>query len=178
MTLQHLNDELVSGIKKRGHPYRFFTLATLDGQNRPKSRTVVLRDINKESQLFFFTDARSKKLEHLERNPIVSALFYNPKTQLQIHINGQAIQVVEEAPLQHYWALVGEPSKRDYSTSRAPGSPLQETGKITYLRDTHHFSVVKILPQSIEYLKLQRPDHLRGSYTQLHGKWKHQYLVP
>ena len=175
---EQLKNELVSGIKKRGHPFRYFSLATVDSFNQPQTRTVVLRNVNAELELFFFTDIRSHKVEQVQDNPNVSALFYHPEKQLQLRLNGRASLITDEAITEKFWKSVPEASKTEYSTSQGPGRTLAHPKQLTYLEDDHHFSVVKIVPTTIGYLRLQRPHHERVLYTKIEGQWVHEFLVP
>jgi len=175
---EQLKNELVSGIKKRGHPFRYFTLATVDVLNQPQSRTVVLREVNKDLELFFFTDKRSQKIIQLQTNAKVSALFYHPRKLVQVQLTGSAALVQEEDYINSFWSTVTEASKKDYTTSKAPGSTIQRPEEVTYLEENHHFSVIKIVPESIAYLRLKKPNHIRVKYTKVDAQWKHEFLVP
>lgn len=178
ITIEHLKYELVSGIKKRNHPFRFFYLSTVDNLNQPQTRTVVLRNVNEELELFFFTDMRSHKVQQIQDNPKVSALFYHPEKLLQLRLNGHASLITEEAITNTFWKSVPEASKRDYSTSHGPGRRLTDPEELTYLEGDHHFSVIKVVPASIGYLRLQHPHHQRVLYTKVAGQWVHEFLVP
>ena len=85
-----LEIELRKGTSKKGHPFRYFTLATIGQGPIPRLRTVVLRRVSEDFKLIFYTDRRSKKIQHIKENSSVSLLFYHPKQLLQLKIEGKA----------------------------------------------------------------------------------------
>ncbi|MFK7970361.1 MAG: pyridoxamine 5'-phosphate oxidase family protein, partial [Bacteroidia bacterium] len=75
--LKNAQGELLRANADKRHPFRFFTLATLD--KYPEVRTVVLRKAKPDFDIVLFTDSRSPKVRHIQASPHVSALFYHPK---------------------------------------------------------------------------------------------------
>ena len=65
--LDKIHRELINGYVKKKHPFRYFSLATVE-ENQPMQRTVVLRKVLKDFTLVFFTDSRSAKVEQLLKN--------------------------------------------------------------------------------------------------------------
>ena len=73
LELDHLKD----GVKNSKNLYHTFTLSTLDKES-PKSRTVVLRNVETAPlKIFFNADYRSPKIKQMINNPQCSALFYD-----------------------------------------------------------------------------------------------------
>jgi len=99
---EQLKKELFNGVNKKGHPFRYFTLATLNN-GRPKQRTVVLRKISKDLKFTFYTDCRSPKIEQIKSNENVNLLFYHPKKLIQITIEGKAKQITNNEVTNTYW---------------------------------------------------------------------------
>ena len=175
---QELKDELHKSIVQKKHPFRYFTFATLGQENKPRLRTVVLRKITKDFTLTFYTDARSKKITHIKDNNRVSLLFYHPKKLLQLQIEGVATIIDDKTKLKDSWNGVQPNSKKDYTTYRAPGSPIDNPDNVSYLEDENYFCQVEITPLIIEYLRLKRPNHLRIRYSKTNTDWEGQILVP
>lgn len=169
--------ELINGYTKKKHPFRYFTLATCQNQN-VRQRTVVLRKLLNDFELVFFTDTRSQKVADIQENPQVSGLFYHPKKLLQLQIVGKAEFITDPEQLQQFWSMVGEHAKKDYTTELAPGSSIQHPDQIHYNFEAPHFCPMKIVPRQIEYLQLQRPNHLRMLFTKEEGEWSSQFLTP
>lgn len=67
------------------------TVATVDPQGRPFTRTVLLKDWDPRG-FVFFTNLESRKSQHLATNPNVSLLFTWLPLQRQLAINGVAVK--------------------------------------------------------------------------------------
>jgi len=175
--LEELKDEIQKGVLKRGHPFRYTTMASVV-DNTPQTRTVVLRRVSTDLDLFIYTDERSDKISQIRKNNKVSFLFYHPKKLLQIRIDGLAHIITDEAELKKYWSGIPTNSRADYTTITAPGSTLKNPDNVTYLEDEHHFCILKIIPTTMEYLKLKRPNHIRIKFEKNDSDWEGSFLVP
>lgn len=175
---QELTDELQKGASKKGHPFRYVTLGTVGLGTTARLRTVVLRRVEDDLKLIFYTDRRTKKVAHIKENNTVSLLFYHPKQLLQLKVEGKASIVSDSDELQKYWSGVQPKSRKDYITVSKPGSPISNPDNVEYLDDKNYFSIVEIEPSKIEYLKLKRPNHLRVLFSKEEGEWNSQFLVP
>ncbi|MFD0798006.1 pyridoxamine 5'-phosphate oxidase family protein [Maribacter chungangensis] len=176
--LEEAKQELKHSLVKKGHPFRYFTLATVGLDPMARLRTVVLRQITEDFKLIFYTDRRSKKMTHITENPKVSCLFYHPKQLLQLKIEGKARVVNDEKILKKYWHGIQPNSRKDYLSEQTPGSTLNNPDELQYLNDDNHFSMVEIEPFKIEYLKLKRPNHLRVRFSKSNNDWDGEFLVP
>ncbi len=175
--LEEAKRELVNGHAKKRHPFRYFTLATIQN-DQPRQRTVVLRKTSADLSLIFYTDKRTQKVEDLLNNASCSALFYHPKKLLQIRITGTAQLITDQEQIATYWHTVQEASKKDYTTNIAPGTPIKSPDTVTYDADDNHFCPVRIIPNSMEYLQLKRPNHLRILFSKNDDEWSGDFLVP
>jgi len=175
--LDYCKGELVNGYVKRGHPFRYFTLATIS-DGKPRQRTVVLRKLLPDFTAVFYTDTRSQKVQDITDNSYVSALFYHPKKLMQIKLEGQAKLITDAKELDSYWKSIPESSRKDYITHLAPSSNIENPDQVEYVNDQPHFTAIKIIPEAIEYLQLKRPNHMRILYTKQADDWQGQFLVP
>ncbi len=175
---QELEEELKKGTSKKGHPFRCCTLGTVGLGTTARLRTIVLRKVSKDLKLFFYTDRRSKKIGHIKENNSVSLLFYHPKKLVQLKIEGRATLVSDAEELKKYWSGVQPASRKDYTTTSVPGSPISNPENVEYLEDKNHFAIVEIEPSKIEYLKLKRPSHLRILFSKEDRGWNGAFLVP
>ncbi len=173
-----IKGELQRGVHKKGHSFRYGTLATVGLETMPRLRTVVLRKVSEDLKLTFFTDKRSKKLIHIKENNKVSMLFYDPKQLLQLKVEGLAYTIGDATILKKYWSGVQPNSRKDYTTKHAPGSSISNHDKVEYLDDENYFCIVEIEPFRIEYLKLKRPHHLRVQFSKKEEEWVGEFLVP
>ncbi|MGB5821159.1 MAG: pyridoxamine 5'-phosphate oxidase family protein [Saonia sp.] len=173
-----LTKELRKGATEKTHPFRYFTLGTVGLDRAARLRTVVLRKITDDRTILFYTDKRSKKIIHIMENNKVSLLFYHPKKLLQLKVDGLAQVVADETRLKEYRSSIHPNSRKDYTTTIAPGSPIDHPDAVEYLKDKDHFSVVEVKPFKIEYLKLKRPNHLRVRFSKNENLWIGEFLVP
>ena len=175
--LDQIKRELINGHVKRGHPFRYFTLAT-NNNATSRLRTVVLRKVHNNLTLIVYTDSRSEKVKHISANSAVSALFYNPKKLTQVTIEGKAKVITDVAALKEHWANIPQNSKKDYVTVRAPNTVIKNPDTVEYDFDNPNFCVIEIVPKTIEYLQLKRPNHLRVLFKDSNGEFKGEFLVP
>lgn len=176
--LEEIKNEFQKTINERGHPFRYCTLATIGPESLPRLRTVVLRQVSDDLQLTIFTDRRSEKLAHIEKNNKVSMLFYQPDLLLQVRMEGLASVITDEVLLKKYWNDISVNARKDYTTEEAPGSALSDPNKLEYLNAENHFCVLKIEPLRMEYLKIKNPNHLRVQFTKSGTAWDSEFLVP
>ncbi len=175
---EELNDELHKGVHKKGHPFRYFTLATVGANGLARLRTVVLRQVSQDLKLTIYTDNRTKKVAHIKANSQVSLLLYHPKNLLQLKIEGTAHLVFDEERLKKYWSGVQPSSRKDYITENSPGTEITNPDEVSYLEDTNYFLMIDIVPEKIEYLKLKRPNHIRAKFVKENEDWNGIFLVP
>lgn len=175
---QELKDEIHKGVYKKGHPFRYFTLATVGLDDIARLRTVVLRRVSEDLTLTLYTDKRSKKITHLKENNKVSLLFYHPKQLLQLKVEGTARIITDAKILKTYWSGVQPNSRKDYITTIAPGGTIDNPDNVEYLEDENFFCMVEITPFKIEYLKLKRPNHIRAKFSKTETDWEGEFLVP
>lgn len=175
---QEIKHELTEGAHSLKHPFRFSTLGTVGLESIPRLRTIVLRDVASDLQLFFYTDKRSKKILHIKENNKVSLLFYHPEKLIQLRVEGLASINKDPDRLEEQWKNVGSRNRKDYTTKKAPGSDIVNPDSVEYLDETNHFCVVTITPFKIEYLKLQQPHHLRVRFSKEGATWHSEFLVP
>lgn len=65
-------------------------VATVSPEGLPAVRTVTLRGLSTEGFPYFFTDARSRKADHLRENPRVALHAWFPGTREQFRLSGRA----------------------------------------------------------------------------------------
>ena len=77
------------------------SLSTVDAQNRPFSRTVLLKYFD-EKGFVFFTNYDSKKAVHIEANPNVALLFFWSDAARQVKIRGKAVRIPTSETLKYF----------------------------------------------------------------------------
>ncbi len=81
------------------------SISTVDSENRPSSRTVLLKYFD-ENGFVFFTNYESKKSEHIEANPNVALLFFWSDAARQVKIRGKAERISTKETLKYF---IGRP---------------------------------------------------------------------
>jgi pyridoxine/pyridoxamine 5'-phosphate oxidase len=174
--LKDVQQEVKFGYLKKKHPFRYPVLASIE-DGKPQQRTVVLRNTTDDFHLVLFTDARSAKMSQFAKNSAASMLFYHPKKLMQVKVQGNIKVVSEKNQIQEYWQKIQGNSERDFRTVDSPGTPLKNPDHVSFSEDQHHFCVLELVPNQIEYLQLKRPHHLRALYS-VDDNWKGQFLNP
>lgn len=173
---QELKQDIKFGYLKKKHPFRYPILASV-ADGFPHQRTVVLRDTSAEFEPLIFTDDRSDKVNHFEAHSKASLLFYHPKKLLQVKIIGDIKIIRAGEEYEQSWNKIQGNSKKDFTTMKAPGTPIKNPDDVEYDQEEHHFCVLKLIPTQIEYLQLKRPNHLRALFEK-EKDWKGQFLNP
>jgi len=169
---------LQEALTTKEHPFNYFSLATVGLSKTPRLRTILLRSVDADLNIIFYTDRRSKKVTHIRENSNVSLLFFHPKKLMQFYIKGHASIVTDQEMLQSLWNEIPTKSKKDYITELGPGTVINKNSRIDYLDNENYFCVIKIITDKIEYLELKQPNHVRVEYRKEAGDWEHTYLVP
>jgi pyridoxamine 5'-phosphate oxidase len=76
-------------------------LATIDQENQPNGRIVLLKYFN-ETGFCFFTNYESQKGKDLAVKPIGSITFFWPELERQVRLRGSIVKVSEEASMQYF----------------------------------------------------------------------------
>lgn len=72
------------------------------------SRPMALTQDDFEGSLYFFTDARSAKVEQIHENSSVAVSFSNPKDDKYVHLDGTASIIRDQSTKDKYWSKVFE----------------------------------------------------------------------
>ena len=179
---------LFQGVKKRKSNFHNLVLNTIDLQNKPDARTVVLRSFSQEDlTIGIHTDNRSKKVEHLKNNNFTCLVFYDDQKKIQIRIRGTANL---EKSKKVSWDKLTNWSKRCYLTSSAPGQVSNNPTKFESeapsseesQKGFENFTVVRIFIDEIEWLFLASQGHRRALFKIKRGnsnlKIESKWLVP
>ena len=184
--LELAQEELLRSNVDTKHPFRYFTLGTLDlNTNIPELRTVVKRGITNNFDLLFYTDTRSPKVEQIRLSPNVTAHFYDPEKMLQIRLKGKAEILSTDGLfyIEKLHSVQASRSKNDYMSLEAPGSVLLREGTnhsavaVEY-GEKLYFSVVRIHSFYLDVLLLDQAGHKRAGYRKIGETWQEYQLVP
>ena len=184
---------LFQGVKKRKSNFHNTILNTIGLNQKPESRTVVLRGFSSdELSIKIHSDLRSKKISEIKKNENVSLVFYDPQKKIQLRIRGFA--KIKETEFDS-WKNLNTWSRRCYLTSLPPGE-ISDTPTSGFPENFEHnaptfheseegfknFAIIKILIDQIEWLFLASQGHRRALYSVIRKKSKleikSKWLVP
>lgn len=77
------------------------SISTVDSENRPSSRTVLLKYFD-DNGFVFFTNYESNKAKHIEANPNVALLFFWSDAARQVKIRGKAERIPSKETLKYF----------------------------------------------------------------------------
>ena len=167
--LDKIWDELTLGLNSGKHPFHIFSVSTVKN-NKPDSRTVVLRAVEKENKsISFHTDLRSKKVLQIKESENICALFYDKDSKIQLRIYGSASKETNSLLIKEKWNSSKEMSKLCYLNKISPGEVINESKDYLYGKEElnnielgiKNFSIINIKISQIDWLSLNHEGHQR-----------------
>lgn len=190
--LQKCFGMLETGVSDRRDPLHTPVIGTIEN-NTPQLRTVIFRKFDPASRtLIFHTDLRSEKVSQIQKNPVVSWLFYHPERKVQLRIISDATIHSDDSIADERWTASQLMSRRCYCIPVAPGtiSDTPESGLPEILQQRRptesesdelgraNFAVISCQIREIDWLYLAAKGHRRAKFEwkneQLHASW----LIP
>ena len=167
--LDKIWDELILGLNSGKHPFHIFTVSTVKN-NKPDSRSVVLRTVDKENKsISFHTDLRSKKILQIKESENICALFYDKDSKIQLRIYGSASKETNSLLIKEKWNSSKEMSKLCYLNKISPGEVINKPKDYLYGKEElnnielgiKNFSIINIKISQIDWLSLNHEGHQR-----------------
>ena len=165
------------------------TVSTVDDEQRPTSRVVLLKKFTDEG-FFFYTNYKSKKGKDISKNKNVALNFWWRELQVQIRING-SISKASRSESEEYFnsrpkgsrisAIVSEQSKEieSFESFQKKVQDAIETLEEEEIKLPDHCGMYKIIPQQIEIWKEgEFRRHERTLFKLEAKKWIKSYLSP
>jgi pyridoxamine 5'-phosphate oxidase len=170
---------------------RYVQLATVRPNGRPANRTVVFRGfLDQTNQLKFVTDARSQKLDQIDRCPWAEVCWYFPKTREQFRLQGHLTLVTDThldpelavARIQA-WADLSDAARSQFAWPH-PGHPRGDNlsqfnpSPPAVDRPISDFCLLLLDPLTVDHLELRGDPHNRRLYQCQHDGWSVQEINP
>ena len=186
LALENALNKLQKGVKKRNDDLHLLNVVTVDEQNRPNTRNVVLRDFSIENlTLRFHTDKRSSKIKDIKLNKDICLIGYDKRAKLQIRIDAEAYSIDNEEILLEIWQKMYPMSRECYRVAKSPGDKIESLAEIKFndendsnLVGFDNFVAVQCNIKSMEILYLSHTGHIRAKYINDNGILKGEWLVP
>lgn len=163
-------------------------ISTVNSENRPSSRVVLLKEITAEG-IVFFTNYASRKGQDIQANPFVSAVFFWAELERQVRVEGE-VRKISDADSDAYFysrprisqagAVVSNQSQviadRDGLDTQMAALLADESIKIERPK---HWGGYEIVVDGIEFWQ-GRPGrvHDRARYDKVEGEWVKSRLSP
>lgn len=173
-------DALNLATKDPVHPFRFMSLAT-SHEHMPDIRYVVLRSMDAERCLYFFTDYRTGKIDHIKVNQKVALLFYDAEKRVQIRMQGTALVHKNNAIAEKYWLTVHGEARKAYNPLLRSGTLIshpEEAHIWPQEMDNANFTVVQVIPSELDVLQLDGLNHVRAKFLKKGDNWKMDWTAP
>ena len=186
LALEYALNKLQKAVKKRNDDLHLINVVTVDEQNRPNTRNVVLRDFSIENlTIRFHTDKRSSKIKDIKLNKDICLIGYDKRAKLQIRIDAEAYSIDDEEILLEIWQKMYPMSRECYRVAKSPGDKIESLAEIKFndendsnLVGFDNFAAVQCNIKSMEILYLSHTSHIRAKYNNDNGILKGEWLVP
>lgn len=178
--------QLAEGAERGRSPFHTPALATVDGEGRPRLRTVVLREADAAAgTLRFHCDARSDKAREIEAGSGAALHVYDAGTKLQVRIEGRARLHRDDAVAEAAWTGSRAMSRVCYGVDPAPGTPLAQGGAYTMPDEDpdarlgrENFCAVVVRAERLDLLYLDRRGHRRAVFLREEEGWRGDWVAP
>jgi pyridoxamine 5'-phosphate oxidase len=112
---------LLNGSLRAKEPFHTGVLAT-QADFGIGIRTVVLRKVATEKKIIYcHSDTRAGKIAEIQKNPVVSWLFYDAAKRIQLRLSGEASVHFDDETADAHWKSSSVSSRKCYLTQIAPG---------------------------------------------------------
>ena len=180
MTLEEIFDscdkQWIRAKNDKKHPFRYFTLATVNKKGLAKARMVALRNYDSKTKKFtIYTDSRSQKVSDLNQQQKAQLIFYHPKKRLQILVDVQLITIDSPQELFNNLPAIAQ---KDYTSISPPRTHMESPDGIVYEKDKNFFTRLILKAEEIEMLQLNSIQHYRAHFKTTARGWKNTFLIP
>lgn len=160
------------------------TLATVDRDNRPRARNVVVRRMGDDGSIVIATDARSGKACQARHHQDVELVFWLPNRRAQIRIRGLARVISatdNDARLLDVWRTLSDATRASFFWP-PPGRPFDADASFTTsvgpeVEPPLEFELLVIEPDHIDWLDISEFPHRRGQWV-ANGEWQFERINP
>ncbi len=186
LALENALNKLKRAVKKRNDDLHLLNVVTVDYQNKPNTRNVVLRDFSFDNlTIRFHTDKRSSKIKDIRSNKSICLIGYDKKAKLQIRIDADAYSIDDREILKDIWKKMYPMSRECYRVSKSPGEKIESLNEVTFDEDDEtnligfdNFAAIQCDIKTIEVLYLSHINHIRAKYTKIDGILKGERIIP
>lgn len=188
--LQRMWDALRQGADSSKHRYHTPVVATVDRDDLPAARVIVLRGVDPENRsLVFHSDARAPKIDHLRRRPHAAWSFWDPDDKVQLRVAGPCTLHFDDDLADRQWNAATAASRRCYLAPEPPSNEAdaptpnlpEDVRGVVPTEDRvaagrPNFAVVQTHIRRVDWLYLHHAGHRRARFTwtaagEQHATW-------
>jgi pyridoxamine 5'-phosphate oxidase len=164
---------LQRGCTDRRFGFHHPVVSTVDANGLPKSRVVILREVNDaKNTVRFNADIRTKKWDELLAKPAISMALYDKPEKTQLRLEGTAILHNGNDMAKQAWDASQPMSRVGYCSVLAPGQVISGPEVVDLagsVEDSQagftNFGTIEIELQNIEWLYLKAGGNLRAFFN-------------
>ncbi len=165
------------------------TLSTVSKDGRPSGRILLLKNLEENGSIHFFTNYESKKGLQIQHNPYAAATFFWPVMERQIRVEGIVHKLSEEESNKYFnsrpidsqiSAIVSPQSKVIASREKLEkeSEKLKNSGN-EKLQRPEYWGGYKLIPQEIEFWQGRAGRlHDRIRFSLSNNQWTKERLAP
>ncbi|MDS0859567.1 pyridoxamine 5'-phosphate oxidase family protein [Burkholderia pseudomultivorans] len=177
-----------SGVGAPRSPFTMLQLATLGIDGAPKVRTVVLRQVCRDTRrLSLHTDVRSEKVAELRRDPRVALVGVDLDALVQIRVEGIASICDDEVERRALWQSSRPHTLLLYRAPLPPGTPVDSPddahlaanqGSAPTDDGYANFCVIHVTATRIDWLELAHAGHRRAVFDLSDEGYEGRWVAP
>jgi pyridoxamine 5'-phosphate oxidase len=162
---------LAAGANSPQHSFHWPVVSTIGADRFPESRVVVLRKFDGAArELTFHTDARSPKVQDLQRDSRCGFLLYDPEQRLQLRVRTVARLHRCDDHAQREFAKLAPHNRATYACTASPSAELPAQAPFDYPPKPpiheeeafQNFTVVNCQILELDVLELHELGHRRA----------------
>ncbi|MFE4544266.1 pyridoxamine 5'-phosphate oxidase family protein [Arthrobacter sp. NPDC056727] len=164
-------------------------LATVDANNAPRLRGLILRGFDaEEGSVSFTTNTKSAKADEIRRNPLVALAAIDSDAGVQLRMDGRAEIVEDPAERQRAWDALGPQTRVLYRSPLTPGAPLESnpgtdssaahSSESKENAEFERFAWVRVRLEQLDWLDISSKTHKRCRFIREGNHWASEWIAP
>jgi pyridoxine/pyridoxamine 5'-phosphate oxidase len=173
----------------RRTPFTLGYLATVDANNAPRCRAVILRRFAPDGgAVTFLTNTMSAKVQEIRANPIVALTVNDDTAAVQLRMEGHAEIIEDLYERRRAWESFGPQTQDLFRSPLAPGTPLGDSpgpdavaadaGQRDENAEFERFAWVKVHLERLDWLDISSSEHERCQFLREGNTWAGEWIVP
>jgi len=170
-------------------PFTLGYLATVDANNAPRCRAIILRRFAPDrGDVTFLTNTMSAKVHEIRAHPLVALTVNDDNAAVQLRMEGHAEIVENLAERRRAWESFGPQTQNLFRSPLAPGTRLGEPRGLDAVAadargpeenaEFERFAWVTIRLERLDWLDISSSEHERCQFLREGNTWSADWVVP